>query len=904
LKVHPTYHNAGHMIRWFQLVAFAMLLTWSPPGRAALPAGISDAIAWYDKLGFPDTKNLPYVRVATGSWVRSENQPPENTFVEGFLVRDDSDAFSVFLCSATDFKGPFDMSRRYAPLTTVRFVRKDDGPAHERVGYEVLDFNKASSDALDRQRGQNLRGSENRALVFAVGRACLQKGLTESGAEFINMAASIPEEQSGKVDPRTLRKTLQEEIGAAVLLKAEKDLCNPSISWAESMKVYEGFPKRFPASSKVGYARESADLLKKMIAEASAHHPKPLEEMSLEEQIAEYIYQLRTLAAKDWVINSSYQIMVSGSAGKEANTPVHRLAEFGYEAVPQLIEALDDRRFTRSLEMVNLQLGAREILPSVMRVGDFAQKILEHTTGRAFGLPRAPDGKLLNVMGRQRAEAWWTEFQSEDKKKALIEATGSGGEEGGKAARKLVEEYPHSALAAIEEGVRATTEPDVLSAYVEAAGSIPGGAPVDFLKSKLGSGNGLYAQTRAAEALFARGKPEALPAMIEAWQNAQPRLPTNEADAFSEIGGLIEFLAKSGDAAAVDALGRDIRKAPVEVRLAVVDVFVPWEQRGTEFLKGRKVHALVKMPELPGGAAGDAIERLLATALDDPERRFGMRKDYDEASIDGPRVCDIAAFALSQRWPKKYQFHWRENLAECDAQVTRIRDQWRSENGLPSAPALSATVVPVAKAAEVTPLLEAFAMAPDTATRDDITAQIATRFGFGALSVVRSRFEKSKNEAYRPLAINLASRVREVVIEADAGDGAAKSGIAGLQGACLAGGRLYKLAYELESVMPSDVRAVTFVAERTGDGAGFKVTIGWLAGGLDRQTGWDREMCVQQGNKSLYYNAGYTSDGDVAKGEIYRGMGDAFEGALQAEIDAPIIVRIRSQRERGPVESF
>jgi len=900
------------MIRWLPLLtfAFAILGTWSPPGRAALPSAVSDAIAWYDKQGFPDAKDLPYVRVATGGWTESKSNPHEITFVEGFLVSGDADSFAVFLCSVSGHA-------QYPPLTTVRFVRKNDGPPHARVGYEVLDFDKVSSAALEQMRGsasangetgQNLRGREDRALIFAFGRACLQKGLAECGAELMSLAANIPEERSGKVDPRTLRKTLQEEIGAAVLLKAEKDMCNPLSSWADLLKVFENFPKRFPASPKVAYARESADLLKKMIAEEAAHHPKPLEEMSPEEQIEEHIYQLRYLAASDWTIDSAHRIMVYASYGMEGRArahPVHRLAEFGYEAVPQLIEALDDRRFTRSMENNRrLDTGRETPPPGVMRVGDFVKSILEHITGRNFAVTRAPDGKLVGGTRRQQAEAWWAEAQSDDEKKALIEAAASGGEDGSKAARKLVEEYPHAALAAIEEGFRATTEPDVLSEYVEAAGSIPGNAPVDFLKSKLGPANGLYAQTRAAEALFARGKPEALPAIIEAWQNAQPRLPTNEADAFSEIGGLIEFLAKSGDAAAIEALGRDIRKAPVEVRLAVVDVFVPWEQRGTEFLKGRKVHALVKMPELPGGVAGDAIERLLAGALDDPERRFGMRKDYDEASIDGPRVCDVAAFALSQRWPKKYQFHWRENPVECETQVARIRDQWRSENGLPPLPAWPANVVPAAKAPEVAPLLDAFAMAPDAGARDDIAAQIATRFGFGALPIVRSRFEKSKNEAFRPLAINLASRVREVVIEADAGDSAARCGIAGLKGESLTGKRLYNLAYELESVMPSDVRAVTFVAERAGDGAGFKVTIGWLAGGLDRQTGWDREMSVQQGNKSLYYNEGYSSDGDVAKGEIYRGMGDAFEKAIQSEIDAPIIVRIRSQRERGAVESF
>ena len=49
---------------------------------AALTADSSDAVAWYDTLGFPDAKDRTYVRVATGLSSQSGNHPPENTFAE------------------------------------------------------------------------------------------------------------------------------------------------------------------------------------------------------------------------------------------------------------------------------------------------------------------------------------------------------------------------------------------------------------------------------------------------------------------------------------------------------------------------------------------------------------------------------------------------------------------------------------------------------------------------------------------------------------------------------------------------------------------------------------------------------------------------------------------------------
>ena len=871
---------------------------------AALAADSSDAVAWYDTLGFPDAKDRTYVRVATGLSSQSGNHPPENTFAEGFLVGEEPGAFTVFICSVSDFKDRFGLSEPYAPLTTVRFVRESAGPAYKHVGYEALDFKNVTSEVLDRVRNQaaNPEGGLQwgrpvayRARIFSFARACLQTGLSEPASALMNLAANIPDEQTGKVNPRGLRETLQRQIGDAVLSKAERDCGDPSISWAELLKTYEHFDTRFPANQRVAYAQESAELLRKMIAEDAAHHPKPLEQMSPTEQGAENIYQLRNLGYCIWIMHSRYPIYADTDEGKELITPVHRLVDLGFAAVPQLIEALDDRRFTRS--MVQYMNGMAE--PQVMRVGDVAQGILEHLSGGNLYSRKRKDGSLVNGTTRQQAAAWWAEVQKKGEKKLLVEATAAGGPAGCTAARKLVEKYPDAALAAISAGIRATPHEGVRGEFVEVAGGLPGNVPLAFLKAKLAPGNGLYSQVHAAEALFARGQPDAVPAMIVAWRKIQPRLPTNTADAYSEVGGLITFLAKSGDPRAIEALGHDMQTAPVDVRLAVVWVFAPPPGHGSSISKGRSVNVDADISNRPGGEAGLAIERLLAAALDDPERRFGMRGDFYEASYEDPRVCDMAAIVLAKRWPDKYPFRWAANSAECDVQIARLRNRWRTDHGLPATTPPPPVTIPVVAESDVAPVLDDFAAASDAAKRDAVTAQIAKAFGLAALPAVRSRFEKSKDAAFRPLAVNLASRVREVRIEADIGGSAGKSGIASLKGQPLDGARLYQLAEKLESALPPNVRSATFVAERAGDGTGFEVTVGWLAGGLKRQTGWDREMAVRCGNSSLYHDAGYIAEGGMEKDAIYRGLADAFEKAIQSEIDAPIIARLRIQRSGG-----
>ena len=103
----------------------------------------------------------------------------------------------------------------------------------------------------------------------------------------LEIAANIPDEQTGKVQPQRLREALQRQIGAAVLNRAEAEFGNAATSWTDLLQTYESFGARYPASPKVAYAREAAELLRKMIAEDAQHQPKPLEQMSPAEQVAE-----------------------------------------------------------------------------------------------------------------------------------------------------------------------------------------------------------------------------------------------------------------------------------------------------------------------------------------------------------------------------------------------------------------------------------------------------------------------------------------------------------------------------------------------------------------------------------------------------------------------------------------
>jgi hypothetical protein len=654
----------------------------------------TDAIAWYDTLGFPNTKGLPYVRVGTGRWRQVGNGPRENRFVEGFLLREDAESFTVFLCNVAEFKTQWEDRAPYAQLTTVRFVRRVSAPAAEQVSYQPLDFRKVATDVLDRVRRAASQPEEllhdsfsrpvsHRVRIFAFARAALQNGLPEVATPLIELAARIRIDQTGVVDPSRLRDVLQQQIGDAVLAQAEIDAVDPAIPWTTLLAAYEGFDARFPASRRIDYAREAADALRMTIVEDGQHHPPPLEQMSPAEQAAEQIYQLRNLKLgfPYWTNSGRYPVdPFNPREGKDTLTPVHRLVDLGFDAVPLLIEALDNRRFTRT-EVASFN-GAE--LPVAMRVSDFARGILEFVSGRNFFPRKSGDGRLVNGTVRQQAEAWWADVLRVGKEQQLINDTSAGGPNGLNSAHQLVQHYPDAAIPAIETAIHSTRSPAERGEYVQLAGLLNGDGPVAFLRSQMTPAAGEYAQVAAANALFTRGAGDVvpvIPVIIEAWRTIQARVPVNQDDAYyDEAGLIIGFLAGSGHVDAIDALAQDLRRAPVDTRLGVVTAFrAPAKSAGSS-ADGRVIRTRDVLETLPAGDAAAAIERLLISSLDDTQRRVGMTGQWNEISFKDPRICDMAAFVLSTRWPAKYRFQWLGSDAERDAQIASIRAAWRDRS--------------------------------------------------------------------------------------------------------------------------------------------------------------------------------------------------------------------------------
>jgi hypothetical protein len=421
------------------LLAALLASTLAPgQGRAQASANVdrlsSRILAWFDKLDLPDVSGKLYVRIDTGLWIEPADGPRPNQFVEGFLLKEDEDSFTVFISGVREFHPPDDRSVvpslgesdiRFAPLRTVRFKRVfDNGSETGRASYQVLDLGVRAAALIERVRQQTLVDGDFNDLLWPLGfpapgaqvvafaHALRQSGREPQGDELLHMfiRAGLADGTQAWENPLA---RLQENLGRTFVEWAEADMTDGIIPRAQLIDVYARFGSLFPPSDtginfQRDYMKRSAAVLRRMAAEEAAHVARPLASLTPAEQAAELIYQLRDLH-----LPFSYQ--AAGGVpypfepwmpqNDSEKTPVHRLVDLGDAAVPVLIAALGDESFTRTD-----YAGMKAHPIRAMRVNDVALAILEHMAGQRF--PREPDGGPWDIArSRPYVEKWWAEKQ-------------------------------------------------------------------------------------------------------------------------------------------------------------------------------------------------------------------------------------------------------------------------------------------------------------------------------------------------------------------------------------------------------------------------------------------------------------------------------------------------------------
>jgi hypothetical protein len=816
---------------------------------------------WFGSLWFPDVKGRKFVRASDGWWPDGNNNAPnDTTHYFGFLLEESRSSFRVL---TTDLE-----------VKTFQKVPKYPAGEH-RVSYKHLDLAEWTHAYLDAQPNPQKSEIEysmrrsgeqlpERNGVFFLAWACWRNGLDSRAADLYARAASMPRYGGGPIQEpggMTLQQRVSGDIAHAEMWRATEEFGEPSISRSLLLQRFERVIHYFPASEHISWAMETATVLKQMLKEDKEHARKrragaTFERLSKQEQIAELIFQLRDQNGHQSFTPGSCDVFDIDRLGLREDSPAHYLAKIGYEAIPQLIEALDDRRFSRSVEHSNW----------VLRIGDCAEQIIRRIAGRSFEAPGTSGAVLKDGDARtvkKQIQDWYGELQKKGPRQLLVDAVARGDVESPKQAELLVKQFPDQALDAIIGGVKAANRSWIGTRLVKAAGKIKGDAATAFLQLQSKDSPSRFMRLAPAQALRGRGQPEGVAAMIAEWHSGRPTAPlragiaSDDDDPFGQgtLATVACFLVDSGKIEAIRALGRDLDKRPTELRMAVLSAFARFGDMAFVFNGGNlwfpPKYAQYYKPTPESEKVRAAIEELLIAELDDTSPQIGLFGGFNHTSYHVPRLCDFAGLLLAGGAPDKYKFDVSARQAQRDKSRVEIINKWRKSLGRPPLPLPTRPAVPVIDDKQLGPLIDELLRLPE-GKRAEIELQIE-RLGLGALPGILKRTGTTRSKADRAALERLSQRLARIVVRIEIADSALKPDaalakrLAAMKGKPLDPAELIDTIKSLMTNLPAGVHALCFTLTRSDDGTGITISIDLLNKDRTEQLGPEERIAQEPG---------------------------------------------------------
>lgn len=514
--------------------------------------------------------------------------------------------------------------------------------------------------------------AETRLKAFILSRHCARIGERKLSNDLFVLAATMNTRESA--EEREFAAILEKEFAEALIWRMILAFGDVSVGRPTLKRWFEWFASKFGKTEFGDRARKTAEILKRMVDEDREHEnlKTPFANLPRDDQIRELIFQLRDQTGQQTSWPGSCGILrdggfsFPGAALQEGTTPAHRLLAFGNDAVPLLIEALDDDSFTRALGFCRPWFFSHVVL----RVGDCALRLIQRLTGWTFYQRRStsgemvPDGDAPTV--KKKVREWWEAYQVKGRRRMLIEAVEKGDYDGYLLAYELVKNHPDAALAALTKAVENCSWNDYRSYFVSWIADLPGNDQTPFLEKELETGPTLACRLHAASGLLSRGHPSAFPFLEKQWLD----LKTRENTDWHDVEILVRILVFCRRPAGLKLLRKDLGQYRDDVRYKVVDAF---QYGNREYYieskeKGEKCSPDDKCAIL------EEIEGLLVDLLNDRSATRCSMGLPGGGSVE-PRICDLAARAISSIWSEKYAFDVGLSEAERDGMIRAILER-------------------------------------------------------------------------------------------------------------------------------------------------------------------------------------------------------------------------------------
>ena len=640
---------------------------------------------WFETLGYSDLRQARWAEIWTGSYSFTVSSDPERASLHAFVTAETETEFSIF---------GFGLSQ-----TT---LRKTDGntPSSPRIGFESRPFRAFVEELLasHRTNRDDIRRLSYWRLplkseTFVMAYACWANGEMDLAGQLYAVAEAIPLRSSGREESKPMREALEIELGHVEMWRSVLECGGRTFGWtlwdgiAPSLRsreelavAFRRIEHHFPLSPHVDDAKEMAVRLERMVKEDGEHPaipPDAWEQLPLDKRIAELVWRLRDQNGHQFSEPGWCSVL---GMSDEGDSPAHQLLKIGYPAVPALIEALTDRRLSRSVGCHR----SFHFSHTVLTVGDCAQQILNRIAGRSFYERASTSGYMTNELKEElvqnTAREWWAEFQRKGKKQMLIDSIASGTLPPGPLVHQLEAEAPDAVVGALIHGADASRASGgrFLPSFLDELAKREGPEPVHFLTEVLREHPDPSIRLRAAAHLLRLDLASALPAILEEWKRFPADGSVEEREGYSSV---VELLVRSGDAEALRALVADWETRSLIERFQIVKTFgdpssssgnLPFEVGGIEFRRDGSVSSESRTV---------AIE-LLVRALEDRGVRQGYGGSRGDFEFKNLQVGDFALWALSRIDGEMFHFSPRAGRRLRDLQRIEAANSWRERQGL------------------------------------------------------------------------------------------------------------------------------------------------------------------------------------------------------------------------------
>ncbi|MCC6740220.1 MAG: hypothetical protein IT452_14335 [Planctomycetia bacterium] len=600
-------------------------------------------LAMFEGMGLPEVKGLKYVEFNTGTyWVGQDGKSMAFQTVSGWAVETTDDHVRL---ATTDLEVRAFPRKRDLPKDWETLKEGCSNPEPKPGEFRELDFGQVLKAARDADVIQLWGGGEGPALAPALlALWAYQRGDRASGHALLQKALDFLKRDNRK----------EEESDAFLLASAaagerKVSLICAAHAGASRTELRDGWNRL--ATLPPNRYSELVDQMSKGY-EKQCREDEGFREVSEEdlgklpaaERAAYWVHLLREVDSEQWSDPGSVSVLGWGTwrdeGKKEKPWPPAELVALRFDAIPALIEHLDDTSPTRAMGWWRSFAANSYYL---LTMADACEEIFESVTGVNLYESRSTSGTMTRdgraAAAKKAAREWWEEARRKTPEERLLDLLKQNLVQ---AATELIKGYGEKHLARVVEEVK--KRPDHTGNLVSHLHKELGPEHAELLKAMLGAKDGHTLMNAAGALVRVSGDTAGVKEVPKRLQEPQP------ADSFDRIDldRALPLLAKHEPAAGTDL---------------VVEMLERNEERSDR--------------DLFAAAPGFASPRILDALLPWLDRREESGTYYSDGYK--PRWCDDAADAIARAtgWPKGWKHS--TDTKELDGWIGEIR-KWVSEN--------------------------------------------------------------------------------------------------------------------------------------------------------------------------------------------------------------------------------